>query len=49
MKAIADSLRDEVNSDGIRVLSVYCGRTATPRMEAIYRLEGVQARTSSPS
>jgi NADP-dependent 3-hydroxy acid dehydrogenase YdfG len=40
LKAIADSLRDEVNSDGIRVLSVYCGRTATPRMEAIYGLEG---------
>ena len=40
LKAIADSLRDEVNSDGIRVLSVYCGRTATPRMEAIYKLEG---------
>ncbi len=40
LKAIADSLRDEVNSDGIRVLSVYCGRTATPRMEAMYKLEG---------
>jgi NADP-dependent 3-hydroxy acid dehydrogenase YdfG len=40
LKAIADSLRDEVNSDGIRVLSVYPGRTATPRMEAIFRMEG---------
>ncbi len=40
LKAIADSLREEVNPDGVRVLSLYCGRTATPRMEAIYKLEG---------
>lgn len=40
LRAIADSLRDEVNSAGIRVLSIYCGRTATPRMEALYELEG---------
>ena len=32
LRAAADSLRDEVNGDGIRVLSVYAGRTATPRM-----------------
>jgi NADP-dependent 3-hydroxy acid dehydrogenase YdfG len=38
-KAIADSLRDEVNADGIRVLSVFPGRTATPLMEALYRAE----------
>ena len=44
LKAIADSLRDEVNVDGIRVLSVYCGRTATPRMEAMYKLEGREYR-----
>jgi NADP-dependent 3-hydroxy acid dehydrogenase YdfG len=40
LKAIADSLRDEVNSDGVRVLSVYPGRTATPRMKGIFRMEG---------
>jgi NADP-dependent 3-hydroxy acid dehydrogenase YdfG len=40
LKAIADSLRDEVNSDGVRVLSAYPGRTATPRMKAIFRMEG---------
>jgi NADP-dependent 3-hydroxy acid dehydrogenase YdfG len=40
LKAIADSLRDEVNSDGVRVFSVYPGRTATPRMEAIFTMEG---------
>ena len=40
LKAITDSLRDEVNADGIRVLSIYPGRTATPRMKAIYEIEG---------
>lgn len=40
LKAFADVLRDEVNSDGIRVLSVFLGRTATPRMERIMADEG---------
>jgi len=40
LRAIADSLRDEVNADGIRVLSVYPGRTATPRMAALFEKEG---------
>jgi NADP-dependent 3-hydroxy acid dehydrogenase YdfG len=40
MKAIADSLRDEVNSDGIRVLSFFPGRTATPRTEKLFHEEG---------
>ncbi len=39
-RAVADSLRDEVNGDGIRVLSVYPGRTATPRMAALFEKEG---------
>jgi NADP-dependent 3-hydroxy acid dehydrogenase YdfG len=39
-RAMADSLRDEVNGDGIRVLSVYPGRTATPRMAALFEKEG---------
>ncbi|SRR6266568_323785 len=39
-RAIADSLRDEVNGGGIRVLSVYPGRTATPRMAALLEKEG---------
>lgn len=39
MKAIADSLRDEVNPNGIRVLSVFPGRTATPRTEELFRDE----------
>jgi NAD(P)-dependent dehydrogenase (short-subunit alcohol dehydrogenase family) len=37
LKAIADSLREEANPRGIRVLSVYLGRTATPLQEALYR------------
>ncbi len=40
LKAVADSLRLEVNSDGIRVLSVYPGRTATPAQEALHAQEG---------
>jgi NADP-dependent 3-hydroxy acid dehydrogenase YdfG len=40
LKAIADSLREEVNQDGIRVLSLFLGRTATPIMEGIYKKEG---------
>jgi len=40
LRAIANSLRDEVNADGIRVLSVYPGRTATPRMADIFKKEG---------
>lgn len=39
-RSLADSLRDEVNADGIRVLSIYPGRTATPRMEALFVKEG---------
>jgi NADP-dependent 3-hydroxy acid dehydrogenase YdfG len=40
MRAVADSLRQEVNADGIRVCTVHLGRTATPRQEAIYAREG---------
>ena len=40
LRAIANSLRDEVNADGIRVLSVYPGRTATPRIAALFEEEG---------
>jgi NAD(P)-dependent dehydrogenase (short-subunit alcohol dehydrogenase family) len=39
LKAIADSLREELNPKGIRVLSVYLGRTATPMQEALCRKE----------
>ena len=40
LKAVADSLRQEVNPQGVRVLSVYLGRTATPMQEAICKTEG---------
>ncbi|ETW92693.1 MAG: short-chain dehydrogenase [Candidatus Entotheonella factor] len=40
LKALADSLRDEVNADGIRVLSIYLGRTASPLQEQLHREEG---------
>jgi len=40
LKALADTLRQEVNKDDIRVLNVFPGRTATPRMEALYGKEG---------
>ncbi len=40
LKAIADSLREEVNGEGVRVLSVYPGRTATPMQSAVHKLEG---------
>jgi NADP-dependent 3-hydroxy acid dehydrogenase YdfG len=39
LKAIADSLRGEVNAHGVRVLSVYLGRTATEMQERIHRME----------
>jgi len=40
LKAIADSLREELNPKGIRVLSVYLGRTATPMQEALFQQSG---------
>jgi short-subunit dehydrogenase len=42
LRAIADSLRAEVNADGVRVLSVYPGRTATPQQKTIHEMEGKQ-------
>jgi NAD(P)-dependent dehydrogenase (short-subunit alcohol dehydrogenase family) len=40
LKALADSLRAEVNRDGVRVLSIFPGRTATPMQAEVFRLEG---------
>lgn len=39
LRALADTLRQEVNSDGVRVASVYPGRTATPRQARIHAIE----------
>lgn len=38
--AIADSLRAELNERGIRVLTVFLGRTATPMQQAVHAAEG---------
>jgi short-subunit dehydrogenase len=46
LRAAADALRAEVNSDGVRVLSVFPGRTATPMQAAILAEEG---RSASPA
>jgi NADP-dependent 3-hydroxy acid dehydrogenase YdfG len=40
MRALADSFRDEVNEAGVRVLTVYLGRTATGRQREIHAFEG---------
>lgn len=39
LKAIVDSLREEVNANGVRVLSVYPGWTASPMQEAEHATE----------
>jgi short-subunit dehydrogenase len=39
LKAFADSLREEVNPLGVRVLSLYLGRTATPMQAAVHNWE----------
>lgn len=44
LKAIADSLRAEVNEFGVRVLTLYLGRTATDRQEEIFAAEGREYR-----
>ena len=40
LRALADTLRAEINPDGVRVLSVFPGRTASSRQERIFRSEG---------
>jgi NADP-dependent 3-hydroxy acid dehydrogenase YdfG len=44
LKAIADGLRNEVNPAGVRVLSVFVGRSATPMQAAIHKAEGKEYR-----
>ena len=51
-RAFAESLRSEVNQDGVRVTVLYPGRTATPLQEACYAKEGKRydpARLLQPS
>ncbi|MET9295693.1 SDR family oxidoreductase [Streptomyces sp. NPDC003077] len=40
LKALADSLRAEEHANGVRVTSVYPGRTATPMQESTHQQEG---------
>jgi NAD(P)-dependent dehydrogenase (short-subunit alcohol dehydrogenase family) len=40
LRALADTFRAELNEAGVRVLSVYPGRTATPMQKRIYVAEG---------
>ena len=46
LRSMADSLREEVNSMGVRVSSLYPGRTATPMQKAIV---GAERRTYRPA
>ncbi|MYQ80733.1 MULTISPECIES: SDR family oxidoreductase [unclassified Streptomyces] len=40
LKALADSLRHEEHGNGVRVTTVYPGRTASPMQEKVHRQEG---------
>lgn len=40
LQGLVNSLRQDLNRRGIRVSSLYPGRTATPRMQRIYAKEG---------
>lgn len=44
LRAAADALRQEVNAQGIRVLSVFPGRTNTPMQQAVLQAEGRSAK-----
>lgn len=40
LRALADGLRDEVHPQGVRVITVFPGRTATAMQEEVHRYEG---------
>jgi NADP-dependent 3-hydroxy acid dehydrogenase YdfG len=40
LRAVADSVREEVNEHGVRVLSVFLGRTASKMQAAVHEREG---------
>lgn len=44
LRALAETLRAELNPEGIRVLNVYPGRTATDRQRRIFEREGRRYR-----
>jgi NADP-dependent 3-hydroxy acid dehydrogenase YdfG len=41
LKALADSLREEVNAFGVRVLSVFPGSTASPMQATVHAMKGM--------
>lgn len=47
LRALADSLRAEEQPHGVRVTSVYPGRTATPMQEEVHRQEGKEYDASA--
>jgi short-subunit dehydrogenase len=40
LRAYADALREEVNKQGVRVMTVYPGRTASAMQQEVHRVEG---------
>ena len=40
LRALADGLRDEVNAEGVRVVTLYIGRTDTPMQISVHEFEG---------
>lgn len=44
LKALSDSFRLEINSDGVRVLSVFPGRTASSMQALVHKMEGKEYR-----
>jgi NAD(P)-dependent dehydrogenase (short-subunit alcohol dehydrogenase family) len=42
LKAVADSLREELGGSGVRVLSLYPGNTATPMQAALHEERGTE-------
>jgi short-subunit dehydrogenase len=45
LRSLADALREEVNGDGVRVLSVFLGSTATRMQAALHQESGKQYRS----
>lgn len=39
LRGVADSLREEVNGEGVRVLSIFLGRTATLMQQVVHGME----------
>ena len=40
LRAMADSLREEINPRGVRVTTIFPGRTSTPMQQSLHEMEG---------